>query len=79
MVIPHRRAPRAHRRAEHDPVGLDSAMRNVELQVRFCPDDQAISRLHALAFDGDTESVQPWSDRLTSHSVTWVGAFDEDT
>ena len=51
-------------------------MSGFELRVRFPPDDDVISHLHALAFGGDVASVQPWSDRLRSHSVTWVGAFD---
>jgi hypothetical protein len=46
-----------------------------EVRTDFVPDDEAISRLHALAFGEVDQHVAPWSDRLRRHSVTWAGAF----
>lgn len=45
------------------------------VRTDFVPDDEAISRLHALAFGEVDQHVAPWSDRLRRHSVTWAGAF----
>ena len=53
-------------------------MDNLRIRTDFAPDDEAISRLHALAFDSGAESVAPWGERLRRHSVTWVGAFCDD-
>jgi GNAT superfamily N-acetyltransferase len=38
-------------------------------------DDAELSALHARAFRG-TPQVQPWAERVSRHSLTWVGAFD---
>jgi GNAT superfamily N-acetyltransferase len=50
------------------------------LQIRsdFAPDDEALSRLHALAFGSATEMVAPWGERLRRHSLTWAGVFAGD-
>jgi GNAT superfamily N-acetyltransferase len=45
------------------------------IRTDFDPDDEQISRLHALAFGDDYRGVQPWGDRLRRRSVTWSGAF----
>jgi GNAT superfamily N-acetyltransferase len=47
----------------------------VELRARPAVDDAELSALHAAAFRG-TPQLQPWTDRLARHSLTWVGAFD---
>ena len=41
----------------------------------FDPDDEQITRLHALALGDDYWAVTPWEAR---HGVTWVGAFQGD-
>lgn len=46
---------------------------DVVLEVRADVDDDALSRLHAEAFDGEPASV-PWSERLHGQSLTWVTA-----
>jgi GNAT superfamily N-acetyltransferase len=46
------------------------------LLSRFPVDDQELSTLHARAFGGDPTQVQPWSQRLQRHALTWIGAFD---
>ncbi len=51
---------------------------DVEIRVRFTPEDDEVSRLHALAFGSSEALVQPWTKRLSAHSLTWVGAFDGD-
>ncbi|WP_255657250.1 GNAT family N-acetyltransferase [Actinoplanes sp. L3-i22] len=48
----------------------------VNLLSRFPVDDQELSALHARAFGGDPARVQPWSQRLQRHALTWIGAFD---
>jgi len=50
------------------------------LQIRsdFAPDDEALSRLHALAFGSTTSGINPWGERLRRHSLTWTGAFAGD-
>jgi len=48
-----------------------------EIRIRFTVDDVELSRLHALAFGSEPE-IQPWSDRLERHALTWVGAFGND-
>lgn len=48
------------------------------LRVRFTVDDGVLSELHRLAFGGSVIASQPWAERLQRHSLTWVGAFDED-
>ncbi len=53
-------------------------LERVEVRVGFAPDDEAISRLHRLAFGLTDEGVDPWAERLKRHSVTWVGAFHDD-
>lgn len=50
---------------------------NEVLRVRCPVDDAALSALHARAFGGALQ-VQPWAERLARHSLTWVGAFDDD-
>jgi GNAT superfamily N-acetyltransferase len=50
-------------------------MDSLRIRADFAPDDEVISRLHALAFGSTAKSVAPWSERLRRHSVTWVGAF----
>ncbi len=50
---------------------------DVTIRLRFTPDDGEISHLHALAFRSDPV-VRPWGARLSAHSLTWVGAFDDD-
>ena len=48
----------------------------VEFVSRFRVDDRQLSALHAQAFGGDPAEVQPWSQRLERHALTWIGAFD---
>jgi GNAT superfamily N-acetyltransferase len=48
----------------------------VELRARPAVDDAELSALHAAAF-GNGFRLQPWTNRLARHSLTWVGAFDE--
>lgn len=49
----------------------------MELRTRFAVNDGELSRLHALAFGSEAE-LQPWSERLASHALTWVGAFSNE-
>ena len=50
----------------------------VRLSVGAAVEDEALSRLHALAF-GTPYGLQPFRSRLTAHSLTWVTAYaDED-
>ena len=51
---------------------------DVQLRVRFPVDDVELSELHRLAFGASKATVQPWAARLARHSLTWVGAFDDD-
>lgn len=46
-----------------------------QIRTDFAPQDEAISRLHALAFGGDYQGVAPWGERLRRHSLTWAGSF----
>lgn len=49
------------------------------IRVRFPVDDAALTRLHARAFTGAAPvATTPWAARLERHSVSWVGAFDDD-
>ncbi len=50
----------------------------VTLHVRFLVDDEVLSRLYALAFGVTATTVGPWAARLARHSLTWVGAFEEE-
>ena len=45
------------------------------VRTDFIPDDEAITRLHDLAFGEPVHDAAPWTDRLQRHSVTWAGAF----
>jgi ribosomal protein S18 acetylase RimI-like enzyme len=49
---------------------------DVRFQVRGEVDDDALSRLHARAFDGPFEP-QNRRRRLSEHSLSWVDARDE--
>jgi GNAT superfamily N-acetyltransferase len=49
----------------------------VELRARPAVDDAELSALHAAAFGYRPGVVQPWTERLEEHSLTWVGAFDD--
>ncbi len=49
----------------------------VRLSVRADIDDQALSRLHALAFDMPYRTTA-WRSQLQQHSLTWITAHDED-
>lgn len=55
---------------------------DLDLRVRFIVDDVVLSRLHgeSFAFPAVPSSitVDPWSERLERHSLTWVGAFGAD-
>ncbi|WP_305786718.1 GNAT family N-acetyltransferase [Symbioplanes lichenis] len=51
---------------------------NVELVPRFTVDDAELSALHARAFGNDPAEIQPWSERLHRHALTWLGAFAGD-
>jgi ribosomal protein S18 acetylase RimI-like enzyme len=42
-------------------------------------DDVSLSRLHAFTFGNAPGDVLPWFSRLQQHSVSWVGAFDQDS
>ena len=48
---------------------------DVDMQVRFTVDDEALTDLHRLAFGSSATAVQPWAHRLERHSLTWIGAF----
>jgi ribosomal protein S18 acetylase RimI-like enzyme len=50
---------------------------NVALRVRFPVDDELLSALHDLAF-GRPGPIVPWAERLERHSLTWLGAFQEE-
>ncbi len=50
----------------------------IEFVPRFTVDDRRLSALHARAFNEDPASVQPWSQRLERHALTWIGAFEDD-
>jgi GNAT superfamily N-acetyltransferase len=52
---------------------------SVAIRVGFPVDDVSLSRLHALAFGGAPGAVLPWAERLREHSLSWVGAFDQDS
>jgi GNAT superfamily N-acetyltransferase len=45
--------------------------------VRGTVDDAELSRLHAVAFSRPYE-LQPWTRRLSAHSLSWVSAHDTD-
>jgi GNAT superfamily N-acetyltransferase len=47
------------------------------LIVKFAVDDAELSALHARAFGGAPDAVQPWAARLERHALTWIGAFRE--
>lgn len=47
------------------------------LVIRYDVDDEVLSRLHADSF-GSPFRLIPWKERLTRHSVSWVGAFSSD-
>lgn len=51
----------------------------VAIRVDFAVDDVSLSRLHAIAFGNAPGELLPWADRLQQHSVSWVGAFHEDS
>lgn len=46
-----------------------------DLRVRFVVDDKAFSDLHGRAFGYMSTRVEPWTQRLQRHSLTWIGAF----
>lgn len=46
----------------------------VSLVIRCTVDDESLSRLHADSFGAPFKLI-PWKDRLTRHSVSWIGAF----
>lgn len=52
---------------------------DVDVRVRFAVDDEALTRLHRLAFGSSATDVQPWARRLERHSLTWIGAFRSRT
>lgn len=47
----------------------------VQLAVRAEVNDQALSRLHALAFGVPYQPIA-WRSRLLAHSLTWITAHD---
>jgi len=51
----------------------------IDVRVRFTVNNQQLSALHDRAFGSFDVVVQPWSQRLERHSLTWVGAFDGET
>ena len=51
----------------------------VAIRVGFPVDDVSLSRLHASAFGKTPGEVLPWSARLREHSLSWVGAFHQDS
>ena len=52
---------------------------SVTVRVNFPVDDVSLSRLHAIAFDNAPSEVLPWAERLREHSLSWVGAFDQES
>ena len=52
---------------------------DVDIQVRFTVDDDALTELHRLAFASPATAVHPWANRLQRHSLTWIGAFAGST
>lgn len=50
----------------------------IDIRVRFPVDDDALSDLHARAFGTASTSTHSWAMQLNRHSLTWVGAFDDD-
>lgn len=51
----------------------------VTIRVDFPVDDVSLSRLHAIAFGNAPGELLPWANRLQQHSVSWVGAFHQDS
>jgi hypothetical protein len=49
----------------------------LRLSVRADIDDQALSRLHALAFNMAYRATA-WRNQLQQHSLTWITAHEED-
>lgn len=49
-----------------------------EIRVRPPVDEAILSALHARAFGDRYTGPEPWHDRLTQHSLTWIGAFSGD-
>ncbi|WP_026533791.1 GNAT family N-acetyltransferase [Arthrobacter sp. H14] len=49
----------------------------MDIRIRFDVDDEAVSQLHAAAFASSYRLI-PWQERLSRHSVTWVGAFSAE-
>jgi len=49
---------------------------SIEFVSRFAVDDRQLSILHARAFGRNPAEVQPWSQRLAKHALTWIGAFE---
>jgi ribosomal protein S18 acetylase RimI-like enzyme len=47
------------------------------LVIRYNVDDEALSRVHADSFSSPFNLI-PWKERLTRHSVSWIGAFSGD-
>src|SRR4029453_2869609 len=58
---------------------LGTVIDDVELKIRFPIDDQVLSDLHGRAFGNRNSGPQPWAQRLEHHSLTWIGAFRNDT
>ena len=52
---------------------------SIALRVNFSVDDVSLSRLHAVAFGHAPGEVSPWASRLERHSLSWVGAFDQES
>ena len=51
---------------------------SIAIRVKFPVDDVTLSRLHATAFGNACGEIVPWAHRLQQHSVSWIGAFDQD-
>lgn len=51
----------------------------VAVHIGFPVDDVSLSRLHAIAFGNAPGEVLPWAERLRAHSLSWVGAFHQDS
>jgi hypothetical protein len=49
----------------------------VDLRERCPVDDVALTMLHAAAFE-ETPRLRPWGAQVAGHSLTWVGAFEDE-
>ena len=74
--LPPGAAPLAARSSVPEPGPVSTP---ITIQVNFPVDDVGLSRLHAAAWGHEPGEVSSWGDRLRQHSLSWVGAFRQDS